>query len=284
MSNEEEKKDREEKQEEKEVKEEEEAKEEREEKKEKKGEEKQKDSREKLKLDADARARIESEIEEFERRLRKEFRRESDKELIRKRKKKFREKLLERELRDDERDIQDIRQEEHFNISTNLFLSLLLMVIFTGWALLKRENLKNIAMNITASVVKNFNWFYVLASSAFLIYLLYLALSRFGSVVLGDPDETPEFSDVSWYAMLFSAGMGTGLLFWGAAEPLHHFIHPPLADPGTAEAARNSMVYTAFHRGLHAWGYIYRRSCGSSLLRVQETEKIPRIFQCYGRI
>src|SRR5699024_7925997 len=71
---------------------------------------------------------------------------------------------------------------------------------------------------------------------------------------LGKADEKPEYSKVSWFAMLFSAGMGIGLVFWGAAEPISHFAsNPPLADPGTDAALKESMRFTFFHWGIHAW-------------------------------
>ena len=72
--------------------------------------------------------------------------------------------------------------------------------------------------------------------------------------MLGDPQDRPEFSDVSWYSMLFSAGMGVGLLFWGGAEPLTHFLSPPTAEPGSVQAAQQAFVLTSFHWGLHGWG------------------------------
>ena len=198
--------------------------------------------------------KIEAAVEEFEKDLKKKYRRDRDFDLIKKKKRDFRYKLIERELNDEERDIQDIRKEEHFNISTNMILTLVLLVVFMIWAIMKSDSLKVIADTISTFITTNFNWFYILASSGFLFYLIYLAFSRFGNVVLGDPGEKPEFSDLSWYAMLFSAGMGVGMLFWGAGEPVSHFLHPPIGEPGTAEAGRQAMVYSAFHWGLHAWG------------------------------
>ena len=78
-------------------------------------------------------------------------------------------------------------------------------------------------------------------------------LGRFGSIRLGGEGARPEFSTSAWYAMLFSAGMGIGLLFYGVAEPMFHFIASPLAEPGTADAARKAMDITFLHYGLHPW-------------------------------
>ena len=83
---------------------------------------------------------------------------------------------------------------------------------------------------------------------------MFLASGRFGSVVLGHPDERPEFSNFSWYSMLFSAGMGVGILFYGSAEPMSHFLNSPVDPSGSAAAATSAMTYSAFHWGLHAWG------------------------------
>ena len=198
--------------------------------------------------------KIDAATEEYEKELKKKYRREEDLELIKKKKKDFKENLMDREMQDEERDIQDIRKEEHFNISTNMILTLLLLAVFMGWALLMSDSLKTTSQSVSTFITTNFNWFYILASSGFLFYLVYLAFSRFGHVVLGDPGEKPEFSNISWYSMLFSAGMGVGMLFWGAAEPVSHFLKPVIGEPKTAEAARQAMVYSAFHWGLHAWG------------------------------
>ena len=88
----------------------------------------------------------------------------------------------------------------------------------------------------------------------FLGFTIYLIFSRFANIRLGGPDAKPDFSVWSWFAMLFSAGMGIGLLFYSVAEPMFHFVSPPLGAAGTVEAARLSMGLTFFHWGLHAWG------------------------------
>lgn len=104
-------------------------------------------------------------------------------------------------------------------------------------------------------VADKFGWFYMLAALAFLIFGLYVAFSRYGHIRLGQDDDEPEYSDASWFAMLFSAGMGIGLVFFGVGEPMSHYLEPPLgAEAGTAEAARLAMRYSFFHWGLHAWG------------------------------
>ena len=93
----------------------------------------------------------------------------------------------------------------------------------------------------------------LLAVTGFLAFLLWLVVSRYGRIRLGQPEERPKFGLLAWFAMLFSTGMGIGLVFWSVAEPILHFQDPPSGDGGTAQAARQAMVYTYFHWGLHAW-------------------------------
>jgi choline/glycine/proline betaine transport protein len=106
-------------------------------------------------------------------------------------------------------------------------------------------------------IATSLGWFYILAVSLFLVFVIFLALSPYGRIRLGPDDARPDYSYLSWFAMLFSAGMGIGLLFFSVAEPVYHFAVevPPAtdADPGTTGAAREAMNITFFHWGLHAW-------------------------------
>ena len=98
-----------------------------------------------------------------------------------------------------------------------------------------------------------FGWFYVVAIAFFLVFVLGIAASRFGKIRLGPDDARPEFSRLSWFAMLFSAGMGIGLLFYSVAEPILHYLNPPSGEGLSAKAAREALPITFFHWGLHAW-------------------------------
>lgn len=103
--------------------------------------------------------------------------------------------------------------------------------------------------------IHNFGWFYLLSTFGFLAFAIYLAFSKYGKIKLGQDHDEPEYSTITWFAMLFSAGMGIGLVFWGAAEPLSHYLSPPEGAPGASpEAARLAMRYSFFHWGLHPWG------------------------------
>jgi choline/glycine/proline betaine transport protein len=106
---------------------------------------------------------------------------------------------------------------------------------------------------IQAFMIRDFGWLYIAVVAGFLIFTMFLMLSRYGDIRLGPDDSEPDYSYMSWFAMLFSAGMGIGLLFFGVAEPLQHFASPPVGEGRTIESARQAMVLTFFHWGLHAW-------------------------------
>ncbi|WP_067520095.1 BCCT family transporter [Endozoicomonas ascidiicola] len=106
---------------------------------------------------------------------------------------------------------------------------------------------------LQSSIMTNYSWFYVMAVALILICVAYLGLSRYGNIKLGPDHSEPAFSFGSWFAMLFSAGMGIGLMFFGVAEPVLHFMSPPVGESGTIEAAKQAMEITFFHWGLHAW-------------------------------
>lgn len=105
-------------------------------------------------------------------------------------------------------------------------------------------------------VTTNLGWLFILAATGFVAFSLVLAFGRYGSIPLSQHGEKPEFSTLSWIAMMFSAGMGIGLMFFGVYEPVSHLASPPPfvdAAPGSQEAASTAMAYTLFHWGLHPW-------------------------------
>jgi choline/glycine/proline betaine transport protein len=126
---------------------------------------------------------------------------------------------------------------------------LLLMVI----TILQPEAAEITFQKTQSIIVTNGSWFYVLTVAIILTFVTYLAFSEYGSIKLGADHSTPEYGFVSWLAMLFAAGMGIGLMFYGVAEPLMHFASPPLADGGDLSAVKQAMQITFFHWGLHAW-------------------------------
>ncbi|HSH42139.1 MAG TPA: BCCT family transporter, partial [Arenicellales bacterium] len=98
-----------------------------------------------------------------------------------------------------------------------------------------------------------FGWFFILVVNLALVSCVYFAAGRFGDIRLGEQEESPEYGLISWVAMLFSAGIGIGLMYWAVAEPLFHYASPPLGDPETVDAASQAMALAFLHWGLHGW-------------------------------
>ena len=131
-----------------------------------------------------------------------------------------------------------------------------LSAVFVAWGILFTDSLAAVFDAVLWNfVVPNFGWVFILSSFGFLVFSLYLAFSRYGKIRLGRQNEQPEFRTVSWIAMMFSAGMGIGLMFFGVAEPLSHMSSPPAgtAEAGTREAAQVAMEYSYFHWAFHPW-------------------------------
>ncbi|WP_166039044.1 BCCT family transporter [Sphingosinicella sp. YJ22] len=133
------------------------------------------------------------------------------------------------------------------------FISAALILAFVLFGSLFAGEAGRLSAAVQATIIVDLGWFYVLAVAGFLLFVLFLMMSRYGDVKLGPDESEPEFSYLSWFAMLFSAGMGIGLLFFGVAEPIQHYALPPVGEGRTIESARQAMVLTFFHWGLHAW-------------------------------
>lgn len=136
-------------------------------------------------------------------------------------------------------------------------IAALLLLIFVAGTLLFQEQANTIFSDVLTYISNTFGWFYILAANVFILAMAFFAFSRYGAIRIGGPDALPEFSDFGWYAMLISAGMGIGLMFWSVAEPIFHYATPsPMfrAEGGTPDAARAAFATTFFHWGLHPWG------------------------------
>ncbi len=133
------------------------------------------------------------------------------------------------------------------------FGSAILIFLLVGYTVFFPEDANNRFTHLQSSIMTNASWFYVMAVALILLCVAFLGLSRYGDIKLGPDHAEPSFSFGSWFAMLFSAGMGIGLMFFGVAEPVMHFLSPPQGEAGTVEAAKEAMKLTFFHWGLHAW-------------------------------
>ncbi len=105
-----------------------------------------------------------------------------------------------------------------------------------------------------AFIIDRFGWFYTLSSTLILVFVIWLGSSRAGDIRLGGDGAEPEFGNLTWFTMLLAAGMGIGLVFFGVAEPIEHYLAPLEAEGRTDEAVREALFHTFFHWGLHPWG------------------------------
>lgn len=127
------------------------------------------------------------------------------------------------------------------------------VLLFIALTLLLGEQAGEIFGAIQGGITGYLGWFYILCANLFIVVVLYFGLGKYGSIRIGGPGQEPEFSDFSWLAMLFSAGMGIGLMFWSVGEPIWHYSAPPFGEAETAGAAETAMVATYFHWGIHPW-------------------------------
>ncbi len=134
-------------------------------------------------------------------------------------------------------------------------VSAALVVAFVVWGVVSTDTLSGVSAAVLAGVITGGGWAFVLVASGFVVFALWVAFSRYGKIPLGADDEGPEFRTVSWIAMMFSAGMGIGLMFYGVAEPLAHFTSPPpgTVAAGSPQALDVAMATTLFHWTLHPW-------------------------------
>ena len=133
------------------------------------------------------------------------------------------------------------------------YISIILTLVVVCWAIFAKTNFSNTANNLLNFLTNNFGWAYLISMFLFVLFCIYLAFSKYGNIKLGDDDSMPEYSTISWFAMLFGAGMGIGLVFWGVAEPISHFVNPPNIQGGSIEAANFAFKASFMHWGFHPW-------------------------------
>jgi len=183
------------------------------------------------------------------------------------------------------------------NVGFVFYISVVIIAAFVTSAALQPEAVESTAQTILDATASNVGWMYLMATSGFVLFVFFLAFSRFGSLRLGQDNEPPEFSFISWLAMIFSGGMGVGLVFWGVAEPIMHLNAPPLglAEPRSVDAAQLGMRYAFFHWGFHQWGNFalvglaiaYVRFRHNSHGLISETFRPPlgdRVDRSWGKI
>jgi glycine betaine transporter len=140
------------------------------------------------------------------------------------------------------------------NVSSVFWYALAICAVLVVWGAVAPDHLQTVSSNMTTYISEAFGWYYLLIIMLLLAFCIYLIFSRFGKIKLGKDDDKPDFNLATWFAMLFSAGMGMGLVFWTTAEPISHaFKSPPGAEAGSNEAIKQSLQYSFFHWGIHAW-------------------------------
>ena len=134
------------------------------------------------------------------------------------------------------------------------YISLILAISIVLWGIIAQNSFSSFANSLMNFLKTYFGWSYLIAMFIFVLFALILAFNKYGKIKLGKDDDKPEYSTTSWFAMLFGAGMGIGLVFWGVAEPISHLVSPaPGIDPGSIEAANFAMKASFMHWGFHPW-------------------------------
>src|SRR5699024_7881867 len=148
----------------------------------------------------------------------------------------------------------DSTNESQAKLGKVFFISAIIISLFVLWGAISPSSLQNVAGDALEWMITNFGWFYMLITAFFVLFVIVLAISPFGSIKLGKPDDEPEFSWISWIGMLFAAGIGVGFVFFGVAEPLLYYNDPPVGiEAGTREAALAGLRYGSYHWAFHPW-------------------------------
>ncbi|WP_099157466.1 glycine betaine uptake BCCT transporter [Virgibacillus ndiopensis] len=139
-------------------------------------------------------------------------------------------------------------------VTAVFWITLAITLVLSIFGIVTPDKFGSVSGSIMNYISIHFGWYYLIIVTIFVVFCLYLIFSPYGKIRLGKQTDKPEFSYPTWFAMLFSAGMGIGLVFYGVASPVSHFIKtPPTAEPGTREALEDSLRITFFHYGIHAW-------------------------------
>ncbi|GAB3946145.1 choline BCCT transporter BetT [Corynebacterium tapiri] len=135
-----------------------------------------------------------------------------------------------------------------------VFIASSILILFVAaYAGLVPEHAATTLGHVTSWIATNLGWFYILTATAAVVFVIFIAFSKFGSIRLGPDHSRPKFSTFSWVSMLFAAGIGVDLMFFAVAEPVTMFVAPPTGDPESVQAAKDAVVYAMFHYGITGW-------------------------------
>ena len=147
------------------------------------------------------------------------------------------------------------RQNRFFDIHPPVFWpAAILAALFIATTIVVGEPMESVFSAMQGFISNNFGWFLVISVNLYLFLMIFIAFSRLGDIRLGGKNAVPDFSRRSWFSMLFSAGMGIGILFWSVAEPIYHFVDPPYGGSSAIDSVEMAMKITFLHWGLHPWG------------------------------
>lgn len=132
-------------------------------------------------------------------------------------------------------------------------VSLVLIAIMAIWSVALNESFTKVSNAAFTFLTTDFGWLYLLAMMIFLVFVIYMAFGKYGKIRLGGDDSKPEYSNLTWFGLLFGCGMGVGLVFWGVAEPLTHYLNPVGVESATPEAADFAMKSFFMHWGILPW-------------------------------
>ncbi|MFC4403469.1 BCCT family transporter [Gracilibacillus xinjiangensis] len=156
-------------------------------------------------------------------------------------------------------------------------ISTIFVALFVLWGAISPSSLNEAASTGLSWMITNFGWFYMLITALFVLFAIVIAISPYGKIKLGKPDDRPEYSWISWIGMLFAAGIGVGFVFWGVAEPVLYFMDPPLGyEPGSRESALAGLRYGSYHWAMHPWAIF--SIVGMTLAYVQYRKDRPALI------
>lgn len=136
---------------------------------------------------------------------------------------------------------------------TVLYASAFVTILFVAISLLLPTQMNDVVSKVFTFLTVQFGWLYLLSVAVFIVVVVGIAISPYGKIKLGKDDDKPEFTNFQWFAMLFGGGMGIGLVFWSVAEPMMHYLSPPIGQGGTPESMATAMRIAFFHWGIHPW-------------------------------
>lgn len=166
-----------------------------------------------------------------------------------------------------------MKETKKSNLNTVFIVSAAITIVIALWGIISNDSFAGSANSLMQALQNNFAWLYLGVMLFFVLFSLIIAFSKFGNIRLGADDEKPEYNTFSWFAMLFAAGMGIGLVFWGVAEPISHYVSPVKGiEPQTPEAAAFSIRSCIMHWGLHPWACYAVMGLGLAFFQFRKKE------------